>query len=247
MIDWRDDETFVIEGIEYVCRPNYGRFKSEAGRFCLLEPRAEVEQYEALISALEPKRIVEVGMYDGASAALFSELAQPEKLVTIDRRTEPSEALTHFIAARGFAGTLAPYCPVSQGNVARLREIMRDEFHGEPLDLVVDDASHFLDLTRTSFNTIFPHVRPGGMYVVEDWAWSHTAKTGPWSTTDQVPLTVFIFELILACANRPDVIAGVDVSLFATRVTRGPASLDPETFDISTCYEPHDRALVAAL
>jgi predicted methyltransferase len=35
------------------------------------------------------------------------------------------------------------------------------------LDLVVDDTSH-LGPTRASFNTLFPRLRPGGVYVIED-------------------------------------------------------------------------------
>ena len=37
-----------------------------------------------------------------------------------------------------------------------------------PFDLVIDDGSHFSDHVITSFHALFPHVRPGGMYVVED-------------------------------------------------------------------------------
>ncbi|MFD9698664.1 class I SAM-dependent methyltransferase [Lentzea sp. NPDC059081] len=37
-----------------------------------------------------------------------------------------------------------------------------------PFDVVIDDGSHFNDHVRTSFHALFPHVRPGGLYVVED-------------------------------------------------------------------------------
>jgi hypothetical protein len=247
VLTWREDESFELGGIEYVCRPMGGRFKSGPGRFCLLKPRREVERYEEILADLEPRRIVEVGMYDGASAAFFSEIARPEKLVTIDRRPEPTQALTDFIAARGFGEVLSPYCGVDQGDAARLRAILAEAFHGEPLDFVVDDASHLVDLTRTTFNCIFPHLRPGGTYVIEDWAWAHTALFGPWSTSDERPLTVFIFELILACAHVPAVVSSVNVSTFSALVTRGDAELDPDEFDISTCYGPRGRALVTSL
>ncbi|GAA1295039.1 class I SAM-dependent methyltransferase [Saccharothrix xinjiangensis] len=41
------------------------------------------------------------------------------------------------------------------------------EEHG-PFDIVIDDGSHINDHVRTSFQALFPHVRPGGLYVVED-------------------------------------------------------------------------------
>lgn len=54
------------------------------------------------------------------------------------------------------------------------------------MDLVVDDASHFYEQTKTSFQTLFPLVRPGGMYIIEDWGWSFQddfqSPDHPWSS-----------------------------------------------------------------
>src|SRR5215207_423787 len=54
---------------------------------------------------------------------------------------------------------------------ARLGAIVADEFGDEELDLVIDDASHRLEPTRTSFETLFPRLRDGGLYLIEDWKW----------------------------------------------------------------------------
>lgn len=37
-----------------------------------------------------------------------------------------------------------------------------------PFDVVIDDGSHLNEHVRISFHALFPHVRPGGLYVVED-------------------------------------------------------------------------------
>ncbi|MEB3049487.1 class I SAM-dependent methyltransferase [Mycolicibacter sp. MYC123] len=37
-----------------------------------------------------------------------------------------------------------------------------------PFDIVIDDGSHFNHHVITSFHALFPHVRPGGLYVIED-------------------------------------------------------------------------------
>jgi hypothetical protein len=37
-----------------------------------------------------------------------------------------------------------------------------------PFDIVIDDGSHLNDHVKTSFGSLFPHVRPGGLYVIED-------------------------------------------------------------------------------
>ena len=66
------------------------------------------------------------------------------------------------------------------------------------LDLVIDDASHLYELTRTSFVTLFPLLQPGGMYIIEDWAWSHrqNAQVGSHPRQDQPALTNLIYQLI---------------------------------------------------
>lgn len=43
-----------------------------------------------------------------------------------------------------------------------------------PFDIVVDDGSHVNEHVRTSFEALFPHVRDGGLYVIED------AQTSYW-------------------------------------------------------------------
>ena len=37
-----------------------------------------------------------------------------------------------------------------------------------PFDIIIDDGSHMSHHIIASFNALFPHVRPGGIYVIED-------------------------------------------------------------------------------
>ena len=53
-----------------------------------------------------------------------------------------------------------------------LKQIILRELADE-LDLVVDDASHTYEETKASFEFLFPLLRPGGIYVIEDWSWAH--------------------------------------------------------------------------
>jgi hypothetical protein len=60
----------------------------------------------------------------------------------------------------------------SQTDRKILDDIVRNELADE-LDLVVDDASHTYEQTKTSFEFLFPLLQPGGVYVIEDWSWAH--------------------------------------------------------------------------
>jgi len=53
----------------------------------------------------------------------------------------------------------------------RFLDSMAREFG--PFDIVIDDGSHRSHHVITSFHALFPHVRPGGMYVVEDLCTSY--------------------------------------------------------------------------
>ncbi|MER6912308.1 hypothetical protein ABT354_11605 [Streptomyces sp. NPDC000594] len=52
-----------------------------------------------------------------------------------------------------------------QNDPDRLAEIAAE--YG-PFDIVIDDGSHINEHVRTSFHALFPHVRTGGLYVIED-------------------------------------------------------------------------------
>jgi len=40
--------------------------------------------------------------------------------------------------------------------------------HGGEFDIILDDGSHYSEHILTSFENLFPHLKPGGYYVIED-------------------------------------------------------------------------------
>ena len=147
-----------------------------------------------------PQNILELGIWDGGSIAFWFEYFQPKKHVGIDiSQKQDSRYFQRYITSRGLENRIKSYCATDQGDSGRLRQIVNDEFSG-PLDLVIDDASHLYEPTKRSFETLFPLLRPGGLYVIEDWAWAYwkefQAPDHPWAT--ETPLANLIFELIEA-------------------------------------------------
>lgn len=243
-IRWQGDADFTIDGLAYGCRPMAGIFSSSARRFCVRKPREVVLRYERLLARLKPRRIVEVGVYEGGSTALLAQLAAPEKLVAIDIEPSPHAALEQFIDANDLRDSVSVHWGVDQSDADRLTAITRAEIGPAPLDLVIDDASHLLEETTRTFETLFPLLRPGGEYVVEDWAWAHSSFP-LWP--NQQPLSLLVFQLIAASGFRPDVVEAVTVDRPWAVVRRGPAELSPDRFRVAEVAGARAAEMMAAL
>lgn len=259
---WRDDETFDVAGVTFRAS-HIDRFRTPSGRFWLVKTPRMVERYRELLSSLRPERILELGIYQGGSAAFFALLCQPERLVAVDISDDPVVGLERFIGERGLRDRVRTHYSLDQADVSALHRLVAKEFGGAPLDLVVDDASHQLGPTRASFNALFPHLRPGGVFVIEDWSWHHRLDARLQARADRddvmwtklaehallgttpTPLSVLLLELVLGSAYAPDVIAEIVITNGWAHVVRGDRDLDPDAFDVSGIYSDTARALIA--
>jgi len=88
---------------------------------------------------------------------------------------------------------------------------------------------------------IFPFLRQGGYYIIEDWAWAHWSTDrwqkdgGIWA--DKPALSNLIFELIMLSATHLDLIESVDINHNNAIVKKGRASNVGTDFDISNLYK----------
>jgi predicted O-methyltransferase YrrM len=142
--------------------------------------------------------IFELGIWDGGSTAFWFEYFCPDKLVAIDfldREDDP--AFREYVEHQNLSAKLKTFWRTDQSDRDRLRAIVDHEF-ATPLDLVIDDASHELHATRASFETLFPLLRPGGLYLIEDWAWeahpSFREPDHPWA--ERKGLVQFVRDLV---------------------------------------------------
>lgn len=172
--------------------------------FTLYKTRYLMDQYAAFFAArpeFRPLRVLELGMWDWGSGAFWLECLEPEKYVGIDWfRKDRTEYLEQYLTRRGCAERFRAYWETDQSDAQALRRIVEKEFGGQ-VDLIIDDASHMYELTRRSFESLLPHLRPGGYYIIEDWAWSHwptfEPPPNPWLTASGVtPLITELVEMI---------------------------------------------------
>jgi SAM-dependent methyltransferase len=187
-------------------------------------------------------------------------LAEPRKLIAIDNEPQRLEALDEFLEARGATDTVRPYYDVDQADADRLREIISAELDHEPLDLVIDDASHHYDLTRASFEALFPRLRPGGLYIIEDWNADprfmdavvkalQEGRSGPpagpdagATVTERDPLCRIALELALAAASAHTAVAEVTLDAQVITITRGDAELD-DGFTLDDSFRDYFKLL----
>jgi Methyltransferase domain len=198
--------------------------------FVLLKTRRILEDYQKLWDSkktFRPRNLLEFGIWQGGSIAFWYQFFQPQKYVAIDSLEQSqNDRLTHYLAAKGLEDRIKTYWSVDQQDSQRLRDIVETEFEG-PLDLVIDDASHFYAQTKHSFESLFPSLRPGGLYIIEDWAWelfeSFRALGGSWS--DDPGLTKLILECIRTIGNEASMISSLTVFQGFVVIERGISPL----------------------
>jgi SAM-dependent methyltransferase len=253
VLSWMTEDVFVVGETTFKILPDLGfwgreRLELERADFLVAKPRSLVERYVELISDLRPQYIFELGIFQGGSTALLAEIARPRRLVAIDRLPGRKHLVEEYASSRGLEDVVRTYGGVDQADRHRLAEIVDEEFDGHALDLVVDDCSHQYAETRESFNELFPRLRPGGLFVIEDWPWAHTpldVEPLEGLFPDQVPLTRLIFEVVLAVPAVPGLIADITIDLSAFIVRRGDTTIDPHGFDIAACSNPRGQRLLA--
>ena len=196
MLNWTGDKTFVLDDITFTLdiTPGYNRRASEKDNFTLVKSRSYLKDYLALGDE-KFDTILELGVFQGGSIVFFDKLFRPAKLIGIELAPTAVEALDDYI--RLSAPHIKVFYNSSQDDERLLNAIVHEEFNGQ-LDLVVDDASHLYAQTRKSMEVLFPLLRPGGTYIIEDWAWSHRpnaqTKDHPWRK--QPAMTNLVFEII---------------------------------------------------
>jgi predicted O-methyltransferase YrrM len=254
-------ESVSIGGVEFVS--DY-RPESTAERFFIIKPLTFVERFVEVAERFKGGNLFELGIAEGGSTALLAIVAEPKKLVAVDLESQPLDALDEFIEARGLGSSVRPYYGVDQSDRPRLTELIDLEFGGGPLDLVIDDCSHELAPTLASFEALFPRLRPGGVYAIEDWNADHVFYDAVLRALRETPgtdeafadairermqmpdppprrraLSEIVLHLWLARASSGEAVAEMVIGEHWVLVTRGPGQLDPEAFRLQDRFTDH--------
>lgn len=131
--------------------------------------RSYLDVYEQYFSEyrLKPLTLVEIGVKNGASLRMWKSYFPNAEVIGID--IDPSCEVHAEERIRILIG--------SQDDPRVLEEVLA-MCDGGP-DIVIDDGSHINAHVITTFTHLFPHVRPNGMYAIEDLGSSYDDLSHP--------------------------------------------------------------------
>jgi demethylmacrocin O-methyltransferase len=138
------------------------RLDIDKGTVCTTGPHGYTETYHELFEPLlgMPIKMMEIGVYDprfpGGSIKLWDEYFPQLWFIGMDINPEAKKFDKDNIHI--FIG--------NQNNKQDLIECMY--MFGDDFDIIIDDGSHYGEHILTSFKNLFPYVKPGGYYIIED-------------------------------------------------------------------------------
>lgn len=159
LLEWSSEDKFSISGVNFVATVDpqiYHAQTSEELNFLLVKSREMIECELDAVQNIDVINVVDIGIWQGGSVALFDLVFAPRKLVALEYSNRELLPLDNYISSRGRLGNVSLYKGVNQGDGNQVERIMKKEFNEEPIDLVIDDASHFYDETRASFDVLSP-------------------------------------------------------------------------------------------
>ncbi|MCC5974114.1 MAG: class I SAM-dependent methyltransferase [Rubellimicrobium sp.] len=217
---------------------------SIADGYVIGKTRSYIDRYFDCLGGGDFQNVVELGIFRGGSTIFLNELLTPRRLAAVDISRKVPRMLQQYMTDNPRALPVKPFMGVNQSSVSDLEKICNDFIEGEPLDLVIDDASHFYDETRASFEFLFPRLREGGLYIIEDWGWrNHSSDNGSYSTSygDRKSLANLVFQLVLAANTAPDLIADIHINRDFMTIRKG-SKVVSDNFNVGRfCYHRGKR------
>jgi hypothetical protein len=233
-MEWKSETEFIVGGVRFLCSlDDYAR-KTDQNRIIILKDRRSLESYCTVLRNHVARNVLEFGVLEGGSAVLFSLLLDLDKFVGVEMNDQPP-GLRQFLSEQEVGKRIRLHFKTSQTDEAKVRDIIRNEFDATPLDLIIDDASHAYALTKQTFEIAFPHLRPGGLYVIEDWGWAHWKDCS--ACMGEPALSRLIFELSMVCATNPKIINDVWVHSSFVFIRKSEEANELLDFSIDNLYQ----------
>jgi len=138
------------------------------------------EQALAPYKDLEDLALLEIGAYQGASLMAWVEyFSRPSRVDAVAYKADPVEAKAKACEAGMILCEVVTIYNVDQSDPKQLENMVKAVNEAAPQhpgwDLIIDDGSHIPMHQLTTFKHLFPTLRPGGLYILEDVETSYMA------------------------------------------------------------------------
>ena len=133
--------------------------------------------YHELLDELSKRHVkmLEIGVADprfpGASLKMWKEYFPDIELIGYDINPDAKDFEKEGVSV--FIG--------DQNNPTHLEECIKT--YGGDFDIIIDDGSHYGEHIVTSFKTLYPHLKEGGIYIIEDL---HAAQLDEHKMIDEI-------------------------------------------------------------
>lgn len=116
-----------------------------------------LEFYEGFFRPLRDKTltVLEIGVLNGASLKTWEEYFANSKIIGVDIKPKSKSYATDRVS-------------IEIADQSNLQDLINICVKYGPFDIVIEDGSHLCEHQITSLKTIFPFVKEGGIYIVED-------------------------------------------------------------------------------
>jgi hypothetical protein len=106
----------------------------------------------------EKLKILEIGVFRGASLLLWKEAFPKSKVYGIDKNTAIWKELLHG----------KKDIKVFVGQQQDKKFLKEQVIPNAPFDIIIDDGSHWPKQQLATFEALWPHIKSGGFFVIED-------------------------------------------------------------------------------
>jgi Methyltransferase domain len=237
-------ETLRVRDTELRFSPGPHRPPPSTDSFIYVHKEAAfVAAMDEALGRIRPKFMIEIGIHDGGSTIYWHHKYAPDRLAAFDIAPQ-APFFTRYLERNGLTNTIRAHFGISQTDREQMRAAIAQDFGSEPVDAVIDDASHQYVETKTAFEVVFPYVRAGGAYIIEDWAWGHTQNWPPDAWVDQPLMSPLLSELMLVCGHASGVIDKIEINRRFAVIWRGPAALAKDRFRLADHYIARDFSIV---
>lgn len=139
------------------------------------------EHYTQYVAPLRnrPIRLLEVGVFFGASLKMWHSYFPTGTIYGIDTFEGHQGNGSQFANADAFLREAKAYPRMV---VTKCDQSSRDDLEqfaatiDEPFDIILDDGSHLMKDQQQTLGVLWPYLRPGGLYFMEDYASSYDIR-----------------------------------------------------------------------